>query len=298
MNAITNSMATKQVFARIINKFFDSRPKWWEPNEAKKGSMTMRMLKKRVDRLLGAIPDSVYKNYNKCRVCGQDQQLNLARQLDDTPQLQQAEPLTSLRFTHPKHKDGAMISLILLDVTSDDTTNRCRRRRAGAATTAAAPAAGRPSRSRPRSRSKDSRASTDSRSNWWYCRGDQQRIDSWHTSLVAVWSWCCARSGRRRRRLADGRLQTTEYVDDELRVSVWWNSFFNWWVLLFCICITYSVRRTHGIRGSPRGAKSVLLSSCFSSGCRIYSRSCLMDYLRATRSMNTGLLLEGSRGLS
>jgi hypothetical protein len=27
MNAITNSVAAKQVFARIINEFFDSRPK-------------------------------------------------------------------------------------------------------------------------------------------------------------------------------------------------------------------------------------------------------------------------------
>jgi hypothetical protein len=33
MNSITNSVAAKQVFIRILNEFFDSSPKWWEPNE-------------------------------------------------------------------------------------------------------------------------------------------------------------------------------------------------------------------------------------------------------------------------
>jgi hypothetical protein len=33
MNSITNSVAAKQVNVRIINEFFDSSPKWWEPNE-------------------------------------------------------------------------------------------------------------------------------------------------------------------------------------------------------------------------------------------------------------------------
>jgi hypothetical protein len=26
-------VAAKQVIVRIINEFFDSSPKWWEPNE-------------------------------------------------------------------------------------------------------------------------------------------------------------------------------------------------------------------------------------------------------------------------
>jgi hypothetical protein len=33
MNSITNSVAAKQVIGRIKNEFFDSSPKWWEPNE-------------------------------------------------------------------------------------------------------------------------------------------------------------------------------------------------------------------------------------------------------------------------
>jgi hypothetical protein len=33
MNFITNFMTAKQVFARIINEFFDSSSKWWEPNK-------------------------------------------------------------------------------------------------------------------------------------------------------------------------------------------------------------------------------------------------------------------------